>query len=110
MTIYDKNKQRADELQQQYGLMETLHDLFAWEELTEEEAIGIQKYFDATHPKYTGEYESDLKLLEAFEKEVATWDISEDQLTDPKAKSLYESCCLELDEALALQKIRLLNE
>ena len=106
LAIYEKNKKRADELQREYGLSETLHDLFAWEELTEAEVIGIQKYYDRTHPKYTGNEESDLKLQEAFEAEVATWNLNEDQLTDSKAKSLYESFCLDLDEALELQKLR----
>ena len=104
--IYDKNKKRADELQAKYCLTETLHDLFAWEELTESEVIGIQQYKDHTRPKYTGDYESDMKLQEAFEKEYATWNLSENQLTDPKAKSLYESCCLDLDEAIELQRLR----
>ena len=107
--MYDKNKKRADELQKEYGLTETLHDLFAWEELTESEVIGIQQYKDRTRPKYTGDYESDVKLQEAFETEYATWNLSENQLTDEKAKSLYESCCLELDEALELQRLRSLT-
>jgi hypothetical protein len=108
--IYKKNENRANELQKQYGLTETLHDLYAWEELTEAEAVGIQQYRDRTYPTYTGEVESDLKLQEAFEAKVASWDISESQLVDAKAKSLYESFCLDLDEALELQKIRNLTK
>ena len=109
-TIYDKNEKRADELQEAYGLTMTLHDLYAWEELTESEVIGLQQYRDRTYPKYSGDYVSDLKLQEAFEKELATWDLREEQLTDPKARSLYESFCLELDEALELQRLRSLTE
>ena len=108
LTIYEKNEQRANELQEQYGLTMTLHDLFAWEELTEQEVIGIQRYCDRSHPKYTGEIESDLRLQEAFEKEVVTWNLSEDLLTDSKAKNLYKSGCLELDEAVELQRLRAL--
>ena len=106
LIIYNRNKPRADELQKEFGLTETLHDLFAWEELTEEEVIGIQKYRDITYPKYTGDSESDLRLQEAFNKECATWNLSESQLIDHKAKSLYESCCLNLDEAIELQRLR----
>lgn len=110
LAIYTKNEKRANELQEKYGLTMTLHDLFAWEELTESEAIGIQQYRDRTYPKYTGEVESDLKLQEAFEIEVSSWNLDADQLKDPKAKSLFESCCLDLDEALELQRIRTLND
>lgn len=107
--VYEKNEKRADELQDKYGLTMTLHDLFAWEELTEEEVIGIQQYKDRVRPKYTGDYESDMNLQEAFEKEYASWNLSEGQLTDTKAKSLYESCCLDLDEAIELQRLRSIN-
>ena len=48
VTLYEKNEKHADELQDRYGLTMTLHDLFAWEELTEEEVIGIQQYKDYT--------------------------------------------------------------
>ena len=48
----------------------------------------------------------DSKLMEDFEKEYASWDLDESKLTDPKAKGLYESCCLDIDEALELQRIR----
>lgn len=109
LAIYNKNKKRADELQKKYHLSETLHDLYAWEELTEAEAISIQQYHDRVYPKYTGEIESDLKLQEAFEVKVATWDLDVSKLVDHKAKSLYESCCLELDEALELQRLRALK-
>lgn len=108
-TIYNKNEKHAKELQEKYGLINTLRDLYAWEELTESEAIGIQQYRDRTYPKYTGEHESDIKLLEAFEKEVATWNLNEDLLIDTKAKNLYESFCLDLDEALELQRLRTLT-
>jgi len=105
-TTYNKNEKRADELQEKYGLSMTLHDLYAWEELTESEVIGIQQYRDRTYPKYTGDAESDLKLQEAFEKEFAARNLTEDQLIDYKAKSLYENSCLDLDEALELQRLR----
>ena len=108
LEIYEKNEKRANELQEKYGLINTLRDLYAWEELTESEAIGIQQYRDRTYPKYTGDTESDLRLQEAFEKEYVTWDLSADRLVDPKAKSLYESFCLDLDEALELQRLRTL--
>lgn len=104
--IFNKNEQKADALQEKYGLNMTFRDLYACEDLTEEEAIGLQQYRDRTYPKYTGIEEIDSKLMEDFEKEYASWDLDESKLTDSKAKDLYESCCLDIDEALELQRIR----
>lgn len=85
--LYDKNLPAADKLQEQYGLTETLKDLYAWEILTEKEVIGIQAYKD-THP----DEESDT--------------LKESMLTDHKALTCYNSGSITLAEALELQKIR----
>ena len=104
--IFKRNAEKADKLQAEHGLFQSYRDLYAWEELTEDEVVGLQKYWNATHPQYTGIEEIDSKLMEGFEKEYASWDLDESKLTDPKAKDLYESCCLDIDEALELQRIR----
>ena len=106
LEIFEGNAAKADKLQAEHNLLPSLRDLYAWEELTAEEAVGLQEYRDRTYPKYTGIHEVDIALQEAFEKEYATWDLNETKLTDPKAKDLYESFCLEIDEALELQRIR----
>ena len=106
LEIFERNAEKANKLQAEYNLLPTYRDLYAWEELTAEEAVGLQQYRDRTYPKYTGIHETDIKLREAFEKEYATWDLDESKLIDPKAKELYESFCLEIDEALELQRIR----
>jgi hypothetical protein len=108
-TIYEKNEKRADELQRKYGLTETLHDLYAWETLTEEEVIKLQSYKNKVLPKYTGNYDTDLVLTEAFEKKLSTLNLTEAMLTNSCARELYEGGCLELHEALELQKLRALK-
>ncbi len=107
--VFERNAEKADKLQSEHDLFQSYRDLYAWEELTEDEAVGLQKYWDSTHPKYTGVEETDIKLTEAFEKEFATWNLDESKLIDPKAKDLYESFCLDLDEAFELQRIRALR-
>ena len=106
LEIYKRNGEKAYKLAMEHNLLATFRDLYAWEELTAEEAVGLQEYRDRTYPKYTGIHEVDIEIQEAFEKEYATWDLDESKLTDPKAKELYESFCLEIDEALELQRIR----
>jgi hypothetical protein len=107
--VFERNAEKAAKLEAEHNLLPTYRDLYAWEELTAEEAIGLQEYRDRTYPKYTGIETADLALREAFEKEYATWDLDETKLVDPKAKDLYESFCLEIDEALELQRIRSLR-
>jgi hypothetical protein len=109
LAIYEKNEKRADELQEKYGLTMTLHDLYAWETLTEDEVIYLQKYRDCEYPKYTGDCYVDQVLAEAFNKKIALCNLTESMLTDSCAKDLYEGGCLELDEALELQKFRALK-
>ncbi len=104
--VYEKNEKRADELQEKYGLTMTLHDLYAWEILTEGEVIALQKYKDEEHPRYTGDNNTDKALAEAFEKKIASRNLKETILTDPCAKELYDGGCLELDEAFELQRLR----
>lgn len=108
--VYDKNEKRADELQEKYGLTMVLHDLFAWEALTEAEVIHLQNYKDREHPRYTGNYDEDSVLSEAFDKKISALNLTESMLTDSCAKELYENGCLELDEAIELQKFRALAE
>lgn len=107
--VFERNAEKADKLQAEHNLFASYRDLYAWEELTEAEVVGLQKYWDATHPRYTGVEAVDSKLMEAFEKEYATWDLDESKLVDAKSKDLYNSGCLDLDEALELQRIRSLN-
>ena len=66
--IFERNAEKADKLQAEHGLFQSYRDLYAWEELTEDEVVGLQKYWNATHPKYTGIEEIDSKLMEDFEK------------------------------------------
>ena len=42
--VYFKNLPGADALQEKYGLSETLKDLYAWEVLSADEVIELQKY------------------------------------------------------------------
>lgn len=46
--IYFKNLPKADALQEKYGLTETLKDLYAWEILSADEVIELQKYDNET--------------------------------------------------------------
>lgn len=86
--LYDKNLPAADKLQEQYGLTETLKDLYAWEILTEKEVVGIQAYKDA----HLDDDKSDTLV--------------ESMLTDHKALTCYNRGSITLAEALELQKIR----
>ena len=103
--IFERNAEKAYKLAAKHNLLPTFRDLYAWEELTAEEAVGLQQHRDRAHPHYTGIQEIDIELCEAFAKEYATWDLDESKLTDPKTKSLYDCGCLDLDEALELHRI-----
>ena len=104
--IFNKNEQKADALQEKYGLNMTFRDLYAGEMITEFEAIELQKFVDKTRPNYTGDWDTDIKLREAYDKETADMNLTEDMITEPTAKMLYESGSLDIRQALELQRIR----
>ena len=106
LEIFIKNEQKADALQEKYGLNMTLRDLYACETITEFEAIELQKFVDKTRPNYTGDWDTDVKLHEAYDKETADMNLTEDMIIEPTAKMLYESGSLDIRPALELQKIR----
>ena len=104
--IFNKNEQKADALQEKYGLNMTFRDLYAGETITEFEAIELQKFFDKTRPNYTGDWDTDVKLREAYDKETAAMNLTESMLIESTAKMLYESGSLDIRQALELQRIR----
>ena len=104
--IFIKNEQKADALQEKYGLNMTFRDLYACETITEFEAIELQKFVDKTRPNYTGDWDTDVKLHEAYDKETAAMNLTESMLIEPTAKMLYNSGSLDIREALELQRIR----
>ena len=104
--IFDKNEEKADALQEKYSLNMTMRDLYACETITEAEAIELQKFVDKTRPNYTGDWDTDIKLREAYDKETADMNLTEDMIAEPTAKMLYEHGCLNIREALELQRIR----
>jgi hypothetical protein len=106
LEIFIKNEQKADALQEKYGLNMTFRDLYACETITEFEAIELQKFFDKTRPNYTGDWDTDVKLHEAYDKETVAMNLTESMLIEPTAKMLYESGSLDIREALELQRIR----
>ena len=106
INIFNKNEQKADALQEKYGLNMTFRDLYAGETITEFEAIGLQKFVDKTRPNYTGDWDTDVKLREAYDKETADMNLTEDMITEPTANMLYESGSLDIRQALELQRIR----
>jgi hypothetical protein len=79
--------------------------LYAGETITEFEAIELQKFFDKTRPN-TGDWDTDTKIHEAYYKETADMNLTEDMITEPTAKMLYESGSLDIRQALELQRIR----
>ena len=81
----------AAALQEKYGLTETLKDLYAWEVLSADEAIGIQKYRD--------------EMREGGEP----LDLDESMLKDELAVKYYEKGFFSLGESLELQRIRMKN-
>ena len=103
--IFDKNEEKADALQEKYGLNMTMRDLYAGETITEAEAIELQKFVDKTRP-YTNDWDTLVKIHEAYDKETADMNLTEDMITEPTAKMLYESGCLDIRQALELQRIR----
>ena len=106
LEIFIKNEQKADALQEKYGLNMTFRDLYACETITEFEAIELQKFVDKTRPNYTGDWDTDVKLHEAYDKETADMNLTESMLVEPTAKMLYESGSLDIRQALELQRIR----
>ena len=104
--IFNKNEQKADALQEKYGLNMTFRDLYAGETITEFEAIELQKFFDKTRPHYTGDWDTDVKLHEAYDRETAAMNLTEHMIIEPTAKMLYNSGSLDIREALELQRIR----
>ena len=105
LEIFIKNEQKADALQEKYGLNMTMRDLYACETITEAEAIELQKFVDKTRP-YTSDWDTLVKIHEAYDKETADMNLTEDMITEPTAKMLYESGSLNIREALELQRIR----
>ena len=103
--IFNKNEEKADALQEKYGLNMTFRDLYAGETITEAEAIELQKFVDKTRP-YTRDWDTLVKLHEAYDKETADMNLTEDMITEPTAKMLYESGSLDIRQALELQRIR----
>ena len=103
--IFNKNEQKADALQEKYGLNMTFRDLYAGETITEFEAIELQKFVDKTRP-YTRDWETLVKIHEAYDKETADMNLTESMLVEPTAKMLYESGSLDIRQALELQRIR----
>ena len=107
--VFLKNEQKADALQEQYGLNMTIRDLYAWETITESEAIKLQEFVDKTRPVHTGDFDTDLKLDEAYDRETNALMLTENMLIDSTAKMLYNSGSLDIREALELQRIRSLR-
>ena len=105
LKIFIKNEQKADALQEKYGLNMTFRDLYAGETITEFEAIELQKFFDKTRP-YTSDWDTLVKIHEAYDKETADMNLTESMLVEPTAKILYESGSLDIRQALELQRIR----
>ena len=103
--IFNKNEQKADALQEKYGLNMTFRDLYAGETITEAEAIELQKFVDKTRP-YTRDWDTLVKIHEAYDKETADMNLTESMLIEPTAKMLYNSGSLDIREALELQRIR----
>lgn len=104
--IFERNEQKADALQEKYGLNMTMRDLYASELITEAEAIKLQKFVDKIHPVHTGDFDTDLKLDEAYDRETSVMNLTEHMLIEPTAKMLYNSGSLDIREALELQRIR----
>ena len=104
--IFIKNEQKADALQEKYGLNMTMRDLYACETITEFEAIELQKFVDKTRPDYTGDWDTDIKLSEAYDRETSAMKLTENMIIEPTAKMLYNSGSLGIREALELQRIR----
>lgn len=104
--IFLKNEQKADALQEKYGLNMTVRDLYACETITEFEAIELQKFVDKIRPNYTGDWDTDIKLSEAYDRETAAMNLTEHMITESTAKMLYNSGSLNIREALELQRIR----
>ena len=90
--VYFKNLPVADALQEKYGLSETLKDLYAWEVLSADEVIALQKY--------NNEMQGREELLE----------LDESTLRDVLAIEYYKKGFFTLGEALELQSIRTKNE
>ena len=107
--VFLKNEQKADALQEQYGLNMTFRDLYAWETITESEAIKLQKFVNKIHPVHTGDFDADLKLDEAYDRETSAMNLTEHMIIEPTAKMLYNSGSLDIREALELQRIRSLR-
>ena len=107
--IFERNEQKADALQEKYGLNMTMRDLYASELITETEAIKLQTFVDKIRPTRTGDEEVDTKLFEAFYAETEALNLTEDLITDPGAKKIYDGGSLNIREALELQRIRSLN-
>ena len=107
--VFLKNEQKADALQEKYGLNMTMRDLYAWETITESEAIKLQEFVDKTRPNYTGDWDTDIKLAEAYDKETSAMNLTEHMIVEPTAKMLYNSGSLNIREALELQRIRSLR-
>ena len=103
--IFNKNEEKADALQEKYGLNMTMRDLYAGETITEFEAIELQKFVDKTRPN-TGDWDTDTKIHEAYDKETVAMNLTESMLVEPTSKMLYESGSLDIRQALELQRIR----
>lgn len=109
ITIFNKNEEKADMLQEKHGLNMTLRDLYASELLTDSEAIQLQEFIDKTRPIPTGDFDADLKLQEAYQNETVAMNLTEAMITNPTAKQLYMRGSLDIREALELQRIRALR-
>lgn len=107
--VFLKNEQKADTLQEKYGLNMTIRDLYAWETITESEAIKLHEFVDKNRPNYTGDWDTDIKLAEAYDRETSAMNLTEHMIVEPTAKMLYNSGSLDIREALELQRIRSLN-
>lgn len=107
--IFDRNEQKADALQEKYGLNMTMRDLYASEIITEAEAIKLQAFVDKIRPVRTGDEEVDTKLFEAFYAETEALNLTEDLITNPGVKKIYNGGSLNIREALELQRLRSLN-
>ena len=84
----------------------TFRDLYAGETITEFEAIELQKFVDKTRPNYTDDWDTDIKLAEAYDRETSAMNLTEHMIIEPTAKMLYNSGSLDIREALELQRIR----
>lgn len=107
--VFLKNEQKADTLQEKYGLNMTMRDLYAWETITESEAIKLQEFVDKTRPNYTDNWDIDVELAEAYDRETFAMNLTEHMIVEPTAKMLYNSGSLDIREALELQRIRSLR-